>query len=405
MCQDYKTTLKETILPKLMELVPEGFIRYETDGQGNRTRWVGSNGSVVNVLSFESSARKFESGTYHWAFSDEPPPIWAYTGTIRGLIKHDGYFWCAGTAIVEPWVYEDIYKGAKRVWMSGQIAEERPDGDDDVEVFIVDIWDNAEEKGGGLPAHAIKKFESKLSPKELAVRARGLFPQVGGRVVPHWGDRPPYVIEPHLVNHNNWGLYAGIDPHPRKPSAVEWIWMSPDGRALSVGESYDKELNTVPLVCEKILEFEKGFKMNSVNRFMDGKMGQQIDQSTGLTINQLYATNGVYSQLCNIPPEVRLLQIKEWTRPVGTEQMPMWQVFRTCNRLREELFMAKWEDWGARAAHLKPDKETIDKRWDDAITCAGMIFGSRPSGFAPVGDYSNAVKPPRDPGDGSHTGY
>jgi len=403
LCLDYKTSLKETIIPKLMEMAPEGFWDFKNDGQGNPVLWKGKNGSVVHVLSYQSDPRKCESGTYHWAFFDEPPPKWAYTATLRGLIKHQGNLWIAGTAVVEPWVFEEIYKKAKTVWISGSIAEERSDGDSNIEVFIVDIRDNTVEKGGGLAASEVQIFEDSLSEKELAVRARGLFPQIGGRLVPHWKDRSPFVVEPFMVNHNGWGLYCGIDPHPRKPTCVEWIWLSPDNHAWSVGELYQKDLNTIPLMCEAILEFEAGFGMNSVRRFMDGRMGKQTDQSSGLTILEYYASKGVYALPTTIPPEVRLLQVKEWSRPV--HGVPQWQIFQYCNRLREELSMAKWEDWTARTAHSKPDKETIDKRWDDAITCAGMIFGNRPTGLSPLGALKHGERPPRDRGDGAHTGY
>ncbi|MBD3335764.1 MAG: hypothetical protein GF355_09635 [Candidatus Eisenbacteria bacterium] len=401
-CQDYKTSLVETLLPKLQDLAPRGFLTFTKDQQGIPSTIKGANGSVCYVLSYSSDPQKFESGTFHWAGFDEPPPRWAYTGTLRGLIRHRGRLWIAGTALTEPWLFDDVYLKARKVFRSGEIIEERPEANPEIEVFIVDIEDNLAENGGGLSREAVDQFVEGLDAAEVQIRARGLFPQVAGRVFKEWVDLPPFVIDPYEITHRGWGLYMAIDPHPKKPTCVEWDWLSPENNAINVGELYNPDLDTIPLVCERIHEWEKGFDATPVVRWMDGKMGKQKDQSSGLTIHQSYAENGVVCRLSTVPPEARLLRLKEWLRPV--DGVPRLQVFRNCFRTREELKNARWPEWSRRISHLKAPKETIDPRWDDAIACHGYILSGSPTGV-PITTQRSKAERPQDELDGSYTGY
>lgn len=408
--KDWKHWLPETALPKIKELVPEDFIHFEKDGQGNEAIWKFPGGAQWILFTHKTERLAFESGTIDYAGADEPCPRYAHTGTVRGLLRKLGPFAMSGTPVTQPWVFDEIYLKAKTIYMSGEVLEVRPRGDPDIEVFIVRMEDNLEEHGGGLTQASIEYWEKQIPKSQRQARLYGLHPQIGGRAFQQWEDEAPWVIPEFRAPHNGYGLYMGIDPHPRKPTYVCWLWLTPQEHAFLVGELYDEELKKISQVCKKIHDFHRAFGCGPTVAVMDGKMGQQVSQSSGLTILQEYSKNGVVCRPSTAKPAARVMLLEEWLDRL--HGIPRLQMFERCARARDEFRHARWKRSEDMLADEKDDREELDKRWDDAITTIGHILAQNPSGQMPSSMYEQdedeeetLMASIKDPCDGSWTGY
>jgi hypothetical protein len=408
MVEDFKTSLEETIIPKLTELLPKDYVQFKIDNQGYPTTWIFPNGNKVQCLCYTSNPRKFESATGHWAYADEPYPHWAFIATMRGLMKNRGRFWSAMTPLVEPWIFYEQWLQADKIWERGEVVEDRESRNQRIHFICGDIEDNLIENGGGLTQEAIDDYLADIKdPEEKALRKSGRFPQMKKRLFSKtgWKDETPWVIDPFIVRPENRALYMGIDPHPEKPTCVEWMWVDETGQKYIVNELWDEDLQRIEDVCAEVDRFEQAFGCRARVRRMDAKMAQQKSQTSGLTVIDEYATHGIVCTPSDITLATRILKLKSLFSRDRISGTPNCQVFKHCARLREELQNARWESWTGRTKDDKAPKEKPDDRWKDALDCVGFIESARPNGLSFTLGGRKKRRPPQDRGDGGHTGY
>lgn len=272
----------QVIIPKILEWLPEGLVRRtRNNATGIKTHWELSNGSVFDILSGEQEAGVFEGWTGHVVWADEPPPRYAFTASLRGIMRHKGHIYLTLTPLTEPWVYNDLYMP----WSDGTRR--------DIQVFTFDIMDNAEKNGGVLSEEAIASFCASLTMEEREARLRGKFQHLSGRVYPEF-DKNLHVVESFTVP-ASWPVYGGIDPHLRREHAYcQWTVHPSTGDIIVCGEIYEKY--TIPELAEAILKLSKG---KNIIRTLIDNAAETPDSLYRVTPRRLLEQNGVYTKLCD----------------------------------------------------------------------------------------------------------
>jgi hypothetical protein len=347
---DYKAWERD-VEKEWVKWVPPGTYRFTRNTQGNVTKIVLDNRSVIHVMSYEQAPRASEGGQIDWACFNEPCPKVHFTATLRGLVDTNGPWWMCMTLLEdEPWIYDEIWEGAS--------------GDANMEIIEATIEDNLLEHGGVLERAHVEEFAKFLPEDEKAARLYGkpIFAQ--GRVFKAFHNSEPWVTHPIDIP-PHWPRFCAIDPHDRKPIAVLWAAVDPEtGTVYAYDELYDATLNTIEKVAEAIKLKEKEHGTPKI-RWMDPS-GTKPEKTSGANVQATFAKYGI---LCTTwsrqDKAVRIIRTRHWFECREKGNQPTIVVFDHCKCLIYEL------------SHYVYDRSTGKpvKRNDDLIDCL-MAFAN-----------------------------
>ncbi|MHC5059235.1 MAG: terminase large subunit domain-containing protein, partial [Planctomycetota bacterium] len=240
--QNFEQAVVQTIWPKFEEWAPKGQYKIKRDNRGIPKQIIWKNNSKVHFMSNDQDDMAFEGTNGHWVWADEPIDYSKYIGLKRGLIDFSGHMWMTMTPLSQPWIADVI-------------ANRANDPDGNVKLFKFSIWDNCQENGGHLRREDIEEFLSDLREEELEARLHGNFLHLAGRVYKEWEPESPYWV-PAFDIPDAWPRVCVIDPHPRKPIAVLWAAVNPDGQWFVYRNLFDNRLKTVSDVAARVKELE-----------------------------------------------------------------------------------------------------------------------------------------------------
>lgn len=376
-CENFEVNVVQTIMPKLMEWIPDGAIKHIQKNQRSvpvRLDFV--NGSVIHLLSYDQDDRAFEGPNGHWAWFDEPPPQRKFNGIRRGLIDFDGHCWLTMTPLAEPWINEVLVGNANEA--NGRVR-----------VFYYSIWDNCIENGGTLSRRAILSFLEDLPEDERQAREYGLPLHLAGLVFPEWRPEPPYYVDAFDLP-DTWPRVCVIDPHPRKPIAVLWAAISPDEIIYVYRTLFDGRLRTVAQVADRIKELE-GWDADPSSAFDDSDRREYValriidtsanesERTSGETVAEQFTKYGLYCMdAYKRNKDAGLNAIREAMRVRYDWQKPGLVVMKTAPHVKQNFLNFVWERWGTgRMQGLKGEKQEAVKNHDDFIDCIRYIFQMR----------------------------
>ena len=274
---DFSKGFGEVVLPKISEWLPEHLIRsIKRNHEGYPEKYILTNGSSFDVCTHQQEKDVFEGWVGSWAWFDEPPPRYAYIGTLRGLISNRGRFWLTLTPLSEPWIYDELV-----------VPQEK-----DIDVFYVDIRDNPY-----LNEDSIKEFEKSLSPEEVEARIHGKFLHLTGLVYKVIDPKIHYV-NLDLLNKNsifyktkkNW--YFILDPHDRRPHCGLWAFIDPMNKKYIAYELYQE--GTITELSAYIRVFEKTHNIFNPIRIGDPNKLETPSAVNGLKLKDEFNKYGIY---------------------------------------------------------------------------------------------------------------
>lgn len=373
-CENFETSAKQTINPKLMEWAPKNTIsKIVPNPRGIPAEYHFTNGSVIYVLSYDQDDRAFEGPNGHWAWFDEPPPQRKFNGIRRGLVDYDGTCWLTMTPLAEPWINDTLMTKANEV-------------DNRVRLMYYSIWDNCVENGGVLSRRAVESFLEDLPEEERQAREFGIPLHLAGLVFPEWRPEEPFWI-PAVRLPEQWPRLCVIDPHPRKPIAVLWAAVSPDNIIYVYRTLFDRKLRTVKDVADRIKELEGwGNSLDFTHereehvalRIIDTSANEQ-ERTSGESVSEQFAKYGVYcTDAYKRNKDAGINAIREALRIRGNWQRPGLVVLNCCPELKQNFQNFVWDRWGtSRQQGLKGEKQEVVKNNDDFIDCVRYIFQMR----------------------------
>lgn len=338
----------------------------DTDKMGTsvirRLRW--KNGNTTTFYSMDQEPLKLEGTNYDALFLDEPPPRDLYIAAYRGLRNNPHYFICfACTPISEPWLYTEVYLPG----VSGR--------DKNIEIFQGSTYENAY-----LSKDFIEDFRSRLTDDEIRVRIYGEFAALQGRVFKEF-SRQKHVIEDQDWP-IDWPVWAGIDPHTRKPNSCIWVGVTPEDNYVVLKEI---QVEGVQELADAIKSVEKRFQFRVIQRRIDNS-GSALDWSRGSAVDLLLKNQVRVSPMKNREKSLedgihRISQLLKGDRMVGSgggeKQVPRLKFFRSCERLIEDMELYCWHD------SRNPEKSGVMERprkvHDDMIDPLRYVLISKPT--------------------------
>lgn len=166
--------------------------------------------SFIEFKSYDQGWQRFQGAKRHVIREDEEPQRKIHDENMARQATLGINMIITMTPLqYSQWLYAAIFEAAV--------------GDDDIDVFKMSGWDNPY-----IDKVALQKLEDSIAdPAERAARIYGDFTFLAGRVYKGYGDHN--VVEPFKIP-QHWARSFCIDPHPEKPTAVNWFAESPEGK-------------------------------------------------------------------------------------------------------------------------------------------------------------------------------
>lgn len=352
--QGFQTGIVKTIVPKLREISGLSDIkRIKNNSQGIPVEIQWKNGSITHLMSTDQDDMSFEGTTFDFGWIDEPVRRDIFVGLWRGVMARGGMIFFTGTALEEPWLYDEIYLKWKN-------------GDPLIECFEGSSYENK-----AVSVDKIKEFESLLTSDEKETRIHGKFKHMSGRVIKEYEQErhvvPAFSVPPH------WPVWAAIDPHRNKPHSVIWVACSPSNVFYVCNEMYYK--CTIDELADWVLKINSQY--NVVETLID--TSAQEDGWNRVSARSLLAEKGLYTKLAQKRNKKGsgILMINQLFKE------DRLFVFRTCKRMQKELLMYVYKKTRDSKVLEEPEKN-----WDDTIDPLRYILVESPrySGVASIKD-------------------
>lgn len=343
-CEDFKATASNVIIPKLREWLPPDQVKRTRRNQvGVEAEWELHNGSKFFIMTNEQDDSLFESSDIDVVWFDEPPRRPVFIGTWRGLTDRMGYCWLCMTPLKEPWIYDELVIPSKTK--------------DSIDVFFVETTDNV---GYGLTAEAVEEFGSMLSEDEKKARLHGRFRHLAGMIYKEF-DPEIHVVEPFAVP-KDWPVWVLIDPHPRNPHMVLWGTVDPYSNKYVIDELYSDML--IPELCRSINERNNRYSVTQTLIDQSAYVKSPVDGSCWA---DEFSNAGI---LVEPAPKDLVRGIPAVKRElVGTNGKPRLYFFSNLERVLWEIPRYSWQEWRGRSNETRaPREKPIDKD-DHAMEC------------------------------------
>lgn len=247
---DFKAGVKKIILPQLSQWLPVSMLHNGSweDSYNARDNVLSlTNGSELEIMSYEQDLEKFAGVPRHFVHFDEEPPKDIFGECKARLIDYGGSYWMTMTPVDGmTWTYDEIY-------------EPGINGDPLIDVTTVDMTDNPH-----IGKVEIAEFLQGLDPEEKIIRGTGKYIAIGGLVFKFF-DSSKHIIENRFIPPRNWTVYQSLDHGFNNPTAWLWHAVSPDGVIVTFDEHYKSEMTVeqhalVVKAKEKIYREQYGIK-------------------------------------------------------------------------------------------------------------------------------------------------
>lgn len=228
-CVDFDV-IKKNLVPKYQEILPRHRVVLDwRTAEGEQAVWPGLlGGSWGSAYSAEDRAVYLEDGsfiefkTYQQGreamqgpmrhvirFDEEPPDESIFDENVaRQTVPGWNMLFTLTPINYSPWLYERIYQASA--------------SDPNIECLLGDTAENPH-----ISPDTVALMESAYSDEAVkAARLHGQFTITSGRVYKEYGDHN--LIDPFSIP-DDWHKTVIIDPHPQKPTAVNWIAESYNG--------------------------------------------------------------------------------------------------------------------------------------------------------------------------------
>ena len=358
-----------------------------------------TNGSTLQVMSFDQKVESAAGASLHVVVHDEGPPRAMYRESRVRTMDVKGRCYIAFTPPDEEraawdaaWVYDELY-------LKGLPGLEK---DPDIEAFTLLTEDNRV-----LDKGEIERLRRRLSPMEQEVRLHGRFLHLAGRIYQTYTDREAWwcwscgtsvmvehgacvgcdgrevgsfshVIEPFEIP-ASWPVVYVLDPHPRKPHAMAWYAISPGDDVYEVAEL---EVDGEPaMVRDRVDAVEREMGGSVALRLIDPNMGQSPAGQTrrGVTVREEFDAVGLRCRLADDNRATGRSRIREWLKPDQRTKAPRLQIFRTCMRTNFQMLRYVWDNYTRYGSDERNPKPVPRDLHDDFPTLLSYLANESPT--------------------------
>lgn len=372
-CVDFAQGINEIIIPKLKQLIPPSLLiggSWDKSYNKEAKSLTCSNGSTLELMTYEQKVESFAGTSRHWIHYDEEPPLAIYNECQARLVDTDGDSFLTMTPLLGmTWIYDAIY-------LPG-LTGENPE----VEVITVDIHENPY-----LEQSAVARFLATLDPEERKARESGKFVSLGGLVYKKF-DKNIHVIpytDEVLKEVRHYELWTSMDHGYNAPSAWLWHGVAADGTVVTFAEHYQAEM-TVKEHAEIVLAKETFLGIAEPNIRVADPATAQRQGVTGTSIQTEYAINGVYLSPGNNDVQTGVAKVQQYLEINPETNKPYWLITENCVNLIREIQRLRWQTYSSKKMqHERNAQESIHKKDDHACDSARYFFSFLPDLTPPV---------------------
>jgi phage terminase large subunit-like protein len=360
-----------------------------------------SNGSTLQVMSYDQEVSQFAGGTFHVINHDEGPPWGIYRENKMRTLDTAGRLYIAMTPPDDEsaswdaaWVYDELYE-------KGLVG---PNKDPQIDSFTL-----MTEQNRILDAQSIADIAKGLTRAQQEVRLRGRFLHLSGRIYSMYTDRMQkwcfgcndviiamdkddmlqkrcvvcgslevvefcHFIQP-LEKAFTWPVVMVLDPHPRKPHAIAWYAINPSDDPWQIAEM---EIDDSPAMVKKaVWDMEERLQIQVYKRLIDPNMGESPSSSAkaggGRTVRDEFDAVGLRCVLADDNRETARMTLREMMKPDKKTGTPRFKIFNTCRRSNWQFLRYSWDEWSRYSTDKKDPKPRPREKEDDFPTLAGYM--------------------------------
>jgi hypothetical protein len=266
-------------------------------------------------------------------------------------------------------------------WMYDQIVE----AEDDINTVVVtaSIWDNCKDIEGTNGILDREKIEAMIreweinDPDEAHSRITGEFRHLSGRVFKVF-DKDAHVVDDFEVP-TNWNIYRVLDPHDKRPPAIQWWAVDPMNNCYCVAEYPEKEYvrikdtsMTYDHFATEIKKIDARFSQGVMKEIMDPNRGLVKTRQHGLSVKAEYNKRGFkFKTDVNDDLDIGHKRIQELLyydnqKEISDFNKPKMFFFRSCHNSHNAIRKYAWKN----ASKLGSLTANIDQTYKDFVDTA-----------------------------------
>lgn len=368
--------IKGIIIPEITKWIPPSDLINGSweDSYSKKDRVLTlSNGSTVDLMSYDQEVGKFAGTSRHFTHFDEEPPKDIFQECRMRLMDTGGHWWVTMTPVEGmTWVYDDVY--VKGLTPGGNIA-----------VITIDSTENPY-----ISNAEIEDVIADLDENEKKARKEGKFVQLGGLAFKKFNHDVHIVksLSPDkLRTIQSWTHYASIDYGLNNPTCWLWHAVSPQGSIVTYDEIYANE-RLVNSYAKEIHERNRFDGRRIPDIYVGDPAISQRNGQTGDSIQLAYMKEGIPIVLGNNDVKIGIEKMN------GYLQLGKWIITENCYMLDRELQRVRWKIYDtAKKRRDNNNREEIHKKDDHAPDSARYFFSFMPDLYipetgSPAGDLS-----------------
>ena len=281
-----------------------------------------ADGSFIEFKTYQqakTNLQSFAGPPRHIIAHDEEPPIDVYGENMARQVTLGVNILFAMTPLqYSEWLYADIYEAS-------QVS-------DKIDAFKMSSFENPT-----ADVEALRALEREIKdPAIRAARLYGEFTYLEGRVHKEYGDHN--YIDPFPIP-SEWDKSLVIDPHPSKPTAVNWFAEDFNGAIYCYREADYK--GTVEDVCQQIKNDTGGEYLNLF--LIDPAAKGQKHVHGGDSIIIEYKKHFPYLQEANNDKIYGIDKVNRYCKIGASGQKPKFMVFKSCPVTHHQMKNFSWK--------------------------------------------------------------
>lgn len=349
---DLKQGVQKIILPELARWCPpSALINGSWEDSFNKTNFTLtlSNGSFIEILTYEQDVEKHAGTSRHLIWFDEEPPEDIFSEDIARLIDTGG-IWKMTMTPVEglEWIFQ----------LYNEIEVEGNPNNRDIQFIQVDSYENVY-----INASEIDALFFNLSPEQRLARTRGMFTALGDKIYKNL-DR--CVVDMSDFNFPmEWPRIEAMDSGIRVPTAWLWATIDPAENVIYIRDEYYEAGRSVAEIVPHIHPKTRKYG-TPLYRVADSAITQK-QVTTGHDIQYEYSKHGIYLVPADKGPGSVVHGINRVQQLLGQTpaDTPALYISDTCVNLVKEMRKYRWANYAHKAMEATRNKKEEPVKKDD----------------------------------------
>lgn len=371
----YIEGIQKIIIPEITKWIPPSDLingSWEDSYSKSERTLTLTNGSSVELMSYDQNLGKFAGTSRHFIHFDEEPPKAIFDECRMRLLDTAGSWWITMTPVEGmTWVYDQLYNPGLA-----------PGGN--VEVIQIDIEENPY-----IARAEIETVLEGLDGDDRKARKEGKFVALGGLAFKNFSPEI-HIIDPldddKLRQIYNWTHYGSLDHGLNNPTAWLYHAVSPKGAVVTYDEIYANE-TLIDDFARQIHERNGWDNRRAPDIYVGDPAISQRNAQTGDSVQTTYARAGIPIVLGNNDVKIGVEKMNRYFK------RGMWVVTGNCTNLIRELQRVRWKIYeSAKKRHDNNPREELHKKDDHAPDSARYMFSLMPDLYMPPETEDNRVE-------------